>query len=97
MSDFSQESGRAGRNGVKACSIVIISQTWKPQLNTQLAPDEEAMQLYLIQEHCSRGVLSQFLDTEPYWRWCIAEDKVYQVCVQPYVEPRPVDLKFSLP
>jgi ATP-dependent DNA helicase RecQ len=26
ISDFSQESGRADRNGIKACSIIIISQ-----------------------------------------------------------------------
>jgi hypothetical protein len=55
------------------------------------------MQLYLTQQHCSRGVLSQFLDTEPHWRWCMAEDEACQVCVQPHVEPRPVNLKFSLP
>jgi superfamily II DNA helicase RecQ len=59
---FSQESGRAGRDSGKASSIVMLSATWKPQLDKVLSPDEEAMQLYLTQQYCSRGVLSQFLD-----------------------------------
>ncbi|KAE8448570.1 hypothetical protein EG329_008995 [Mollisiaceae sp. DMI_Dod_QoI] len=45
---FSQESGRAGRDEGKASSIVILSATWKPQLDQPLSPDREAMQLYLI-------------------------------------------------
>ena len=31
----------------KASSIVLLSATWKPQLEPGLSPDEEAMQLYL--------------------------------------------------
>jgi superfamily II DNA helicase RecQ len=70
-SAFSQESGRAGRNGGKASSIVLLSAAWEPVLDQALPPDEEAMHLYLTQQHCSRAVLSQFLDDEPNWRWCM--------------------------
>src|SRR5258708_1932100 len=97
MSDFAQESGRVGRDGAKACSIVMLSITWKPQLDRQLPPDQEAMQLYLTQQYCSRGVLSQFLDAQPHWRWCMQDDKACQVCSEPHVEPRPANLKFALP
>lgn len=65
---FSQESGRAGRDGKKASSIVLLWSCWKPQLERHLTPDQEAMQLYLSQQHCSRGVLSQFLDAPTDWR-----------------------------
>jgi superfamily II DNA helicase RecQ len=68
ISVFSQESSRAGRDGEKVSSIVILSATWKPQLDQPLSPDREAMQLYLTQRYCSRGVLSQFLDAQPDWR-----------------------------
>jgi hypothetical protein len=93
---FSQESGRAGRDGGRASSIIMLSATWKPQLDKTLSPDEEAMQLYLTQQHCSRGVLSQFLDAQPDWRWCMPGEEVCQVCLKPHIESRPVDLKFEL-
>ena len=44
---FSQESGRAGRDGGKASSIVLLHAGWKPQVDGSLSPDREAMQLYL--------------------------------------------------
>jgi superfamily II DNA helicase RecQ len=50
---FSQESSRAGRDGGKASSIVILSATWKPRVDQGLSPDKEAMQLYLTQQYCS--------------------------------------------
>ena len=31
MTDFSQESGRAGRDGRKACSIVMLNSSWTPR------------------------------------------------------------------
>ena len=43
VSAFSQESGRVGRDGGKALSIVMLSATWKPQLDQPLSPDREAM------------------------------------------------------
>jgi superfamily II DNA helicase RecQ len=95
-SAFSQESGRAGRDGVKASSLVLLSAAWKPQLDQGLAPDQEAMQLYLTQQYCSRGVLSQFLDDRRDWRWCMAGEEVCQVCREPHREGRPPDLTFAL-
>ena len=47
VTSFSQESGRAGRDGGKASSVVLLSATWKPRVDQGLTPDEEAMQLYL--------------------------------------------------
>jgi hypothetical protein len=54
------------------------------------------MQLYLSQQYCSRGVLSQFLDSEPHWRWCMADDVTCQVCQVPHSEARPASVPFSL-
>lgn len=63
MTDFS-ESGRAGRDGKVAESIVLPSAAWQPQLDRPLGADVEAMQRYLTQQHCSRGIRSQFLDVK---------------------------------
>ena len=93
---FSQESGRAGRDGGKASSIILLHSGWKPQADRSLSPDQEAMQLYLTQQYCSRGVLSQFLDDQPNWRWCMAGEEVCQVCREPHAEARPLDLRFEL-
>jgi hypothetical protein len=92
---FAQESGRAGRGGDWATSIVLLSATWQPRLDPGLSPDEAAMQLYLTQRHCSRGVLSQFLDSEPHWRWCMAGEAACQVCGEPHAEPRPPGLRLT--
>ena len=83
LTNFAQESGRAGRDGETASSIVILRSTWKPQLDGHLSQDQEAMQLYLTQQHCSRGVLTQFLDAEADWRWCMAGEECCQVCNEP--------------
>jgi hypothetical protein len=96
LTDFSQESGRAGRDGSKASSIVLLHAGWKPQVDEHLSADREAMQLYLTQQYCSRAVLSQFLDDQPNWRWCMVGEEVCQVCREPHAEARPLDLKFEL-
>jgi hypothetical protein len=97
LTDFSQESGRAGRDGKTAESIVLLSAAWQPQLDQRLGADEEAMQLYLMQEHYSRGVLSQFLDAQPDWRWCMEGDELCRVCPTPHAQRRPQDLEYRLP
>jgi len=62
LTDFSQESRRAGRDSNKASSIILLHARWKAQADGHLSVDWEAMQLYLTQQYCSRGILSQFLD-----------------------------------
>ena len=53
------------------------------------------MQLYLTQHHCSRGVLSQFLNAESDWRWCMAGEEPCQVCQEPHSSSRPAGLVFA--
>jgi superfamily II DNA helicase RecQ len=76
---FSQESGRADRDGGKASSIILLYSGQKPQVDESLSPDQEAMQLYFIQQCCSRGILSQFWDDQPNWRWYMAGKEVCPV------------------
>ncbi|RKK44596.1 hypothetical protein BFJ69_g18316, partial [Fusarium oxysporum] len=97
LTDFSQESGRAGRDGEVAESIILLSAAWQPQLGRPVAADKEAMQLYLLQEYCSRGVLSQFLDSKPDWRWCMEGDELCSVCPEHHAQCRPPTLEFHLP
>jgi len=99
LTAFAQESGRAGRGGGRAASIILLSAAWAPDLSPgrALGPDQQAMQLYLAQQHCARGVLSQFLDAEQDWRWCMAGEEPCGVCQQqqPHATPRPQGLIFS--
>ncbi|KAH6975566.1 telomere-associated recQ-like helicase [Ilyonectria destructans] len=97
MTDFSQESGRGGRDGKPAESIILLNAAWQPQLDQPLSADSEAMQLYLMQRHCSRGILSQFLDGESDWRWCMEDDELCAVCPEHHRKRRPPSLQFHLP
>jgi len=75
---------------------MLLSGAWEPQLSQGLSPDQQAMQLYLTQRHCSRGVLSRFLDKEPDWCWCIDGEEICQVCQEPNLEPRPVGVRLGV-
>ncbi|PNP50722.1 hypothetical protein FNYG_15934 [Fusarium nygamai] len=97
LTDFSQESGRAGRDGKIAESIILLSASWQPQLDRPLGADEEAMQLYLMQDYCSRGILSQFLDVQSDWRWCMEGDELCSVCPTHHAQCRPPTLEYRLP
>jgi superfamily II DNA helicase RecQ len=96
MTDFSQESGRAGRDGSKASSIVLLRSKWTAQSSGCLSPEREAMDAFLTQEHCSRGVLSQFLNTETDWRWCMQGEEACQVCGIGHTEAQPVNVQYQL-
>jgi hypothetical protein len=97
LTDFSQESGGVGGDGQKAYSTVLLRAGWEPQLDEHLSSDRKAMQLYLTQQYCSRGVLSQFLDAQRDWRWCMPGEEVCQVCREPHTEGRAPGLQFELP
>jgi hypothetical protein len=97
MTDFSQESGRAGRDEKKAESVILLRATWKPQPDAGLSADKRAMQLYLTQRHCLRGILSQFLDQQQDWRWCMENEKSCGVCRDPHSQQRPDGLLFGQP
>lgn len=97
MSEFSQETGRAGRDGEPAESIVLLSAAWKPQLDGHLSKDQEPMQLFLVQRYCSRGVISQYNDTKSDWKWCMVGDELCEVCPEHHTERRPAELEYRLP
>jgi hypothetical protein len=97
VSSFSQESGRAGRDGPKAFSIMLLWFSWKPELERHLIPDQEAMQLYLSQQYYSCAVLSQFLDASIDWRWYMASNEPCQVYRTAYIISRPIDVVYTLP
>lgn len=93
MTDFSQESGRAGRDGRPAESVILLSAAWRPSDPADVDEDEESMHLYLAEQHCLRAVMSQFLDRPHDWRWCMEdEDELCGVCPRLHAERRPPGL-----
>ena len=105
MTDFSQESGRAGRDGQRADSVILAAGSFSQPLSPNQAlhgiersADEETMLLYLSQQHCLRGVVSQFLDLPQDWRWCMeGEDELCAICPKHHTERRPSGLAYQLP
>jgi hypothetical protein len=97
LTDFSQESGRAGRDGSKAFSLIILPIGWELQLDKYLSEDQAAMHLYLTKKHCFRGVLSQFLDAPSDWRWCMLGDQACQICGKVNLTARPTEVIYTLP
>ena len=67
MTDFAQQSGRAGRDGLHADCTVLLPIRWKVAWDTLyrtdfLLEDEHAMTLWLTTKLCRRQVLTAFLD-----------------------------------
>jgi superfamily II DNA helicase RecQ len=48
--DFAQESSRAGRDGKKAYSLVLLSPTWKLQVIKNTAVKRRALYYYLLDQ-----------------------------------------------
>jgi len=54
------------------------------------------MELYLLWQYCSRGILSQTLDIIPDWRWCMAgEDEACGVCITGHSQARLAATRFE--
>ena len=91
--DLAQESGRAGRDGLQAYSLVLLSATWQPQDAKGTTGERRALHRYLVGQDCRRACLSEHLDSQPYWRRCRAdEDVACDVCgaePAPHTAPSP--------
>lgn len=94
LTDFSQKSGRAGRDGSRVASIVLLAAGWVPSSGKIVTPDEEAMQLYPMRKFCARAILSQFLDSPKDRPWFMVSDEP-QVCRVHHDEARPVGPAYS--
>jgi superfamily II DNA helicase RecQ len=100
---FAQESGRAGRDGAKAYSLVLLPSTWEPQFcpnedevtaknlryDTSLRKQKErqAVHRYLQGGQCYRTSLTEHLDIAEHRRWCMIEDVTCDFCPSSHAEP----------
>jgi superfamily II DNA helicase RecQ len=97
---FAQESGRAGRDGKQAYSLVLLPSSWEaPEgiISTPRLPathdislgkqrERQAMHRYLEGEQCFRTSLSEYLDSAEQRRWCMPEDVPCDICQQSHEE-----------
>jgi superfamily II DNA or RNA helicase len=100
MTDFAQESGRAGRDGEPAECLILTPRGAAAAAAAAGGdghhpdPDRDSMRLYLSGQHCLRAVMSQFLDAPADWRWCMrGEDERCGICPVAHLEPRPPGLR----
>ena len=102
---FAQQTGRAGRDGRRAHSIVLLPAKWHAtsivdggagmqQSAIQDAGlgkrrEKQAMHRYLQGEQCFRTSLTEYLDPPCYRRWCIVGDVPCAVYQECHEEPIP--------
>ena len=102
---FAQESGRAGRDGQRAYSLVLLPSTWKAQseghsagqtavdsasdIGLRKKRDRQAVHRYLQGGQCYRTSLSEYLDAVQHRRWCMPEDVACDICTVCHEETIP--------
>nr|XP_023922639.1 uncharacterized protein LOC112034089 [Quercus suber]POE97743.1 atp-dependent dna helicase tlh1 [Quercus suber] len=108
---FAQESGRAGRDGQRAFSLVILPVDWKPaaavsplaqttsisDVSLRHALDEQAMHRFLAGQQCYRTSLTEALDHPRHRRWCATPDLSCNICRESHPQPMPPSLAPSSP
>lgn len=108
---FAQESGRVGRDGQRAFSLVLLPCDWtssnvlSPSLSQQTSVHDHslrhqietsAIDRYLRGEQCYRTSLSEGLDLPQHRRWCMKDDVACHACpVGGHLEPIPSTISFS--
>jgi superfamily II DNA or RNA helicase len=84
---FAQESGRAGRDGKEAYSVVLLPPRWVSQAASAGDAEKGVLHRYLQGQECRRACLSAYLDLESQLRQCVAgEDVTCDVCSHGPVE-----------
>ena len=78
--DFAQESGRAGRDGEKAYSFVLLPARWQSQEAKTEDIEKKALYSYLEGQECRRTCLSAYLDAASQRRQCMGEDVTCDIC-----------------
>lgn len=100
MVSFAQESGRAGRDGKPAYSLVLLPFAWEASeadASIQKLPatydislgkqrERKAMHKFLEGQQCFRTSLSEYLDSPEQRRWCMPEDVPCDICQQSHDE-----------
>lgn len=99
LTDYGQESGRAGRDGERAISEILAEHDWEQRFSggTDGGDDTHAMYLIMKKMCCVRGVMSQYLDRSADWLCCTEEQSKCWYCRGlATLAPRPPGMVFGL-
>jgi len=100
LMDYSQESGRAGRDGSEAGATIILpfnAPIIGPALDHPDPADAAALEEYLDSRVCRRLCLARELDRSPHWLVCdpAEGDILCDICEWPASPPTPADATVS--